>query len=71
MDGDDDKDRQVKIGVLRPGLSFGKDVPLNSGVDPQDARLIAFIREPEAGKVIGVTTQSLAEAYAAISGSHL
>ena len=53
----------VKIGILRPGQSLTKDVQvkLEPGVDPQNVRLIAFIQEPGAGKVIGATMQSLAK----------
>jgi hypothetical protein len=51
----------VKIGTLRPGQSFAKDVQLRleAGRNPENVRLIAFIQEPAAGKVIGATMQLL------------
>jgi hypothetical protein len=53
----------IKIGGLRPGQSFAKDVEvkLEPGVSPQNVRLIAFIQEPAAGRVIGATMQSVAK----------
>ena len=53
----------VKIGVLRPGQSFTKDVQmkLEPGVSPQNVRLVAFLQEPAAGRVVGATMQSVAK----------
>jgi hypothetical protein len=50
----------LKIGDLRPGQSFAKDVEikLQPGADPRNLRLIAFVQEPGAGKVLGATMQA-------------
>jgi len=51
----------MKIGVLRQGQNLVKDIPvkLDSNINPQNVRLVAFIQEPEAGEVIGATMESL------------
>ncbi len=51
----------LKIGTLRPGQNFSRDVQvkLEPGANPQNVRLIAFIQEPGAGRVVGATVQSV------------
>lgn len=53
----------TKVGTLRSGQSFGKDVriKLQPGMSPQNVRLVAFIQEPGAGRVFGATMQPLAK----------
>ena len=47
----------VKIGVLKLGHIFAQDVQvkLDSGTDPSNLRLIAFLQESHQGKVLGTT----------------
>ena len=44
-----------KIGVLKKGSTFRKDVEvkLNSPVDPKNLRVVAFVQEAGPGKVLG------------------
>jgi hypothetical protein len=53
----------LKIGTLRPGQSFAKDiqVKLAPEADPRSLRLIAFIQERGAGRVFGATMQQLSK----------
>ncbi len=50
-----------KIGALQRGQSFMQDVQLKveSGTDPRNLRLIAFLQEPNQGRVVGVTVESV------------
>jgi hypothetical protein len=49
----------VKIGSLRKGQIFAQDVQLKveSGADPHNLRLIAFLQEPRQGRVVGATVE--------------
>ena len=51
----------VKVGVLKQGHSFAQDlrVKLDSGMDPNNLRLIAFLQEPHQGKVFGMAMAPL------------
>jgi hypothetical protein len=50
-----------KIGVLQRGQGFMQDVQLKvePGADPHNLRLIAFLQEPNQGRVVGVTVESV------------
>jgi hypothetical protein len=52
-----------KIGDLRPGQTFARDVQikLEPGADPHNLRLIAFVQQPGAGKVLGATMQAMSK----------
>ena len=45
----------MKVGILKRGQGLSQDVHLNLGSasESQDLRLIAFVQEPQQGKVIG------------------
>ena len=45
----------TKVGVLKRGQGLSQDVHLNLGAAPEsdDLRLIAFVQEPQQGKVLG------------------
>jgi hypothetical protein len=45
----------TKVGVLKQGQGFAQDVHLNLGPVSQahDLRLVAFVQEPQQGKVLG------------------
>jgi hypothetical protein len=49
----------TKIGKLEKGKSFEHDfdVKLKPGVDPKNLRVIAFVQEPNLGKVIGAAME--------------
>ena len=51
----------LKIGTLRLGQGFAKDVQLKlePGADPHNLRLIAFLQEPHQGRVMGAAIQSV------------
>jgi hypothetical protein len=51
----------VKVGTLRQGQAFEKDVQLklDPGSDWRNLRLIAFVQEPGQGRVIGAALQTL------------
>ncbi len=51
----------VKVGTLRQGQAFAKDVQLklDPGSDWHNLRLIAFVQEPGQGRVIGAALQTL------------
>jgi hypothetical protein len=51
----------VKVGTVRQGQTFEKDVQLklDPGTDASNLRLIAFVQEPGQGRVIGVAMQEL------------
>jgi|SRR5579872_742690 len=55
--------RMIKIGSLRHGQSFTKNVEikLDPGSDPANLRVVAFVQEPLQGKVLGATVRSLGE----------
>ena len=50
-----------KIGSVHLGQSFAQDVQLKleSGTDPHNLRLIAFLQQPHQGRVIGAAVQSV------------
>ncbi|MGA8621379.1 MAG: DUF1223 domain-containing protein [Candidatus Sulfotelmatobacter sp.] len=50
-----------KIGSVHLGQSFAQDVQLKleSGTDPHNLRLIAFLQQPHQGRVIGTAVQSV------------
>jgi hypothetical protein len=60
-----------KIGSLSPGRPFGQDfeIPMRHEIDPNNARVIAFVQESGNGKVVGATLQHAAAAGAP-SGTH-
>lgn len=49
--------RMLQVGTISPGQRFGREVGLqvDSGVKLSDLRLIAFIQEPNQGKILGAT----------------
>jgi hypothetical protein len=51
----------VKVGTLRQGQVFAQDVrlKLDLGTDVHNLRLIAFVQEPNQGRVIGAAMQSV------------
>jgi hypothetical protein len=51
----------TKVGTVEKGKNFAKDVriKLDSGTDPANLRLIAFVQEPGQGKVLGAALQRL------------
>jgi hypothetical protein len=54
----------VKVGTIHQGQAFAQDVQvkLDSGTDPQNLRLVAFVQEPGLGRVIGAAVQLLSNA---------
>jgi hypothetical protein len=49
----------TKVGTVEKGRNFAKDVriKLDSGTDPANLRLIAFVQEPGQGRVLGAALQ--------------
>jgi hypothetical protein len=49
----------TKVGSVEKGKNFAKDVriKLDSGTDPANLRLIAFVQEPGQGRVLGAALQ--------------
>ena len=49
----------LKIGTLRKGQTFSRDVQLKleTGTDPRNLRLIAFLQEPHQGRIVGAAMQ--------------
>jgi hypothetical protein len=56
----------VKVGRLGKGKTFAQDVQLKleRGTDARNLRLIAFVQEPDQGRVIGATEQTVGTAAA-------
>jgi hypothetical protein len=54
----------VKVGTFRQGQAFAQDVRLKlaSGSDARALRLVAFVQEPDQGKVIGAAAQLVSNA---------
>ena len=49
----------MKVGTLRKDQSFAQDVLLkvDAGADAKDLRLIALLRGPRQGRVVGATVE--------------
>jgi hypothetical protein len=50
-----------KVGTVQPGQNFAQDVTLNlePGTDTHNLRLIAFLQQPDQGRVMGAAMQSV------------
>ncbi len=57
----------VRVGTLRAGQVFSQDVrlKLDPGSESSNLRLIAFVQEPDQGRVIGVASEAVGTAAAA------
>jgi hypothetical protein len=49
-------EQMVKIGKLEKGKNFARDfqIKLKPGTDPSNLRVVAFVQEPNLGRVLGV-----------------
>jgi len=45
----------VKVGKIKPGEQFVRDIDLKveTGLDPHNLRFVAFLQDPDSGKVVG------------------
>jgi len=49
-----------KVGKIRSGEQFVRDIELKveSGSDPHNLRLVAFLQDPDSGKIVGAVTKT-------------